>query len=153
VNLRLVSCRERHLLEVHRIEQDSYPRPWSLEGLRYEITGNPVAICRVAIRPDRAEGRQVAGYACAWVVAGEMKLNNLTVAARDRRQGIGRALLTHLMDLARERGCHRLTLEVREGNRPARALYGAFGFRVVGRRPGYYQPEGDDALLLTLDLG
>jgi ribosomal-protein-alanine N-acetyltransferase len=38
------------------------------------------------------------------------------------------------------------------GNGPARALYEAFGFTVVGRRPGYYADTGEDALLLSLAL-
>jgi len=41
---------------------------------------------------------------------------------------------------------------VRLGNEPARALYEGFGFRVVGRRPGYYADTGEDALLLTCAL-
>ena len=64
MTLRLVPFRERHLVEVYRIEQASYPRPWSFEGLRYEVRHNPVALCRVALRTDRQEGNQVAGYAC-----------------------------------------------------------------------------------------
>lgn len=60
--------------------------------------------------------------------------------------------MRHLTDGARVRGCRRATLEVRLGNGPARALYEGFGFRVVGRRPGYYADTGEDALLLTCAL-
>jgi ribosomal-protein-alanine N-acetyltransferase len=41
---------------------------------------------------------------------------------------------------------------VRPSNAPARALYEAFGFEVVGRRRGYYADTGEDAILLARDL-
>jgi ribosomal-protein-alanine N-acetyltransferase len=56
------------------------------------------------------------------------------------------------MDGARIRGCRLATLEVRPSNAPARALYEAFGFEVVGRRRGYYADTGEDAILLARDL-
>jgi ribosomal-protein-alanine N-acetyltransferase len=42
---------------------------------------------------------------------------------------------------------------VRPGNAPARALYEQFGFTVSGVRRGYYADTGEDALLLSFDLG
>ncbi len=43
-----------------------------------------------------------------------------------------------------------VTLEVREHNAPAQALYKKLGFQQVGIRKGYYHDTGEDALLLTL---
>ena len=39
-------------------------------------------------------------------------------------------------------------LEVRPSNTEALALYESFGFRVVGRRRGYYYDTGEDALVM-----
>jgi putative acetyltransferase len=49
-----------------------------------------------------------------------------------RRRGAGRALLTHLIEHARQRGFTRLSLETgsQPGFEPARRLYAAFGFSV-----------------------
>jgi ribosomal-protein-alanine N-acetyltransferase len=44
-----------------------------------------------------------------------------------------------------------MTLEVRLSNRPARELYGRFGFKPVGVRPRYYSDNGEDALIMTTD--
>jgi ribosomal protein S18 acetylase RimI-like enzyme len=41
-----------------------------------------------------------------------------------------------------------LDLEVRDGNAAAIAMYERFGFRVIGRRRGYYQPSGADAIVM-----
>ena len=43
-------------------------------------------------------------------------------------------------------------LEVRPTNAEARALYESFGFRVVGRRRGYYYDTGEDALIMEARL-
>ncbi|MEF2678977.1 MAG: ribosomal-protein-alanine N-acetyltransferase, partial [Bilophila wadsworthia] len=44
-------------------------------------------------------------------------------------------------------------LEVRISNAPAIHLYESFGFRQAGKRRGYYQDTGEDALIYTLDMG
>ena len=135
------------LPRVLAIERMSFTSPWTEANFRHEIQDNPLAWNLVA----RADGRVLA-FACAYVVADELMINDLAVDSSHRRVGLGRALLRHLLDGARVRGCGRATLEVRLGNGPARALYEAFGFSVVGRRPGYYADTGEDALLLTCPL-
>jgi ribosomal-protein-alanine N-acetyltransferase len=129
------------------IERTSFPSPWSEANFRHEIEANPMAWNLVA----RTGGRVVA-FACAYVVVDELMINDLAVDASRRREGLGRALLRTLVDGARTRGCRRVTLEVRPSNASARALYGAFGFELVGRRSGYYADTGEDALLMALAL-
>lgn len=101
-----------------------------------------------------------AGNPCGLVVArlaaDEADILTIAVAPEHRRRGIARALLhAAYARLARE-GVRTLFLEVGADNRPARALYGAFGFRPVGRRAGYYRDARfgaqEDAVLLRLDL-
>ena len=49
---------------------------------------------------------------------------------------------------ARRRGTTALTLEVRAGNEPAKALYRRFGFAPAGIRKDYYAEVGEDALIM-----
>ena len=42
----------------------------------------------------------------------------------------------------------RYTLEVRQSNTAAIALYQGFGFRTAGMRRRYYQDNGEDALIM-----
>ena len=135
------------LPSVLAIERASFPSPWSEANFRHELEGNPLAWNLVA----RVRGA-VAAFACAYVVGDELMINDIAVDPSRRRTGLARALLRHLVDGARVRGCRRATLEVRVGNAAARALYERFGFSVVGRRPGYYANTGEDALLLTFAL-
>lgn len=59
---------------------------------------------------------------------GEIK--SMRTAARRRRQGVATALLTHILEEARQRGYKRLSLETGSNDAfaPARSLYAAFGF-------------------------
>lgn len=80
----------------------------------------------------------------------EIKSMHTAEAARGR--GIGRAMLTHLLEIARARGFRRLSLETgtTAAFAPARALYQSAGF--VPCSPfGGYQPS-EDNFFMTLEL-
>lgn len=101
-------------------------------------------------------GPAPAGFVLARALAGECEILSLGVAADWRRRGVARALLRVAMDRAGEAGATRTLLEVAEDNEAARALYGAEGFTLVNRRPGYYsRPCGvrAAALVFARDLG
>lgn len=58
--------------------------------------------------------------------------NAVYVHADQRGKGVGRALLTELLRLARERGIRVVIARVVEGNEGSRALHEALGFRTIG---------------------
>lgn len=91
---------------------------------------------------------QVSGYGGYWKVDDEAQITNLVIEPARRRKGLGRKLLSHLMENARHEKCRRSTLEVRAGNRGALALYQQAGFTTVGRRPGVYEGPVEDAVLM-----
>jgi len=57
-----------------------------------------------------------------WVIA------NVAVSEAARNRGVGRAMMLHAEERARQAGCRRTTLLVRWGN-PARRLYDALGYQ------------------------
>ena len=67
-------------------------------------------------------------------------------------RGIGRAMLTHLLEVARTRGFRRVSLETgtTAAFAPARALYQSAGFVPCGPFAGYRATE--DYLFMTLEL-
>ena len=95
----------------------------------------------------------VAGYGVMSLVVGEAHLLNICIAPEWQRQGYGRLLLEHFMDLAQERGASQMFLEVRLSNVAALSLYRAQGFNEVGMRKNYYPGEQgrEDALILARD--
>lgn len=97
--------------------------------------------------PDGA----LVGYA-GIALARECEVMTVGVDRAWQRQGIGAALVDALLDAAREASARRVYLEVRASDEGAQRLYRRAGFRPVGRRRGYYQPEGEDAVVMRLDL-
>lgn len=101
-----------------------------------------------------ADGREI-GVALCRVAADEAELLTIAVAAAHRRLGGGRALLDAVIDRSRAAGAAALFLEVGADNPAACSLYARTGFRIVGRRAGYYR-RGDrapaDALVMRLVL-
>jgi ribosomal-protein-alanine N-acetyltransferase len=78
----------------------------------------------------------------------ELHINSLAVAERWRRLGLATRLLDAVSREAQAEGATSATLEVRESNRAARALYERLGFRVEGVRRDYYQTPREDAIVL-----
>lgn len=106
----------------------------------------------VALRAgDERGSAAVLAYCLLWHVADELHLQRIAVSPERRRQGLARALLERAVASGREAGRRRLLLEVGARRKGALALYQALGGAIVGRRPRYYA-DGDDALLLTIEL-
>lgn len=147
--IRIAPLEVDDLPAVALIEELSFPTPWSLASFRYELIENPYAsLYGLWV----GEGPLVA-FACIWVIDQEFKINNFAVHPRWRGKGLGGKLLAALLGVARAQGCLEATLEVRPSNAAALRLYGAAGFRVVGRRRGYYSDTHEDALVMACALG
>jgi [ribosomal protein S18]-alanine N-acetyltransferase len=117
---------------------------WSAGMLAGELAGEPGRYYLVA-----ADDGAIAGYA-GMLAPGGGQADVLTVGvAHDRwGEGIGAALVEHLLAEAGRRGCTEVFLEVRVDNDRAQRLYRRHGFDTVGIRRGYYQPSGTDALVM-----
>lgn len=97
---------------------------------------------------------QPAGFTLNRATFDETELLLLAVAPSFRRRGIGHHLVRRTKELSLNRHVSRVHLEVRHNN-PALDLYIHAGFRIVGRRPGYYRGvngEVHDALTLSCSL-
>ncbi|MBZ6077076.1 GNAT family N-acetyltransferase [Microvirga puerhi] len=96
---------------------------------------------------------QPSGFVLSRLIVDEAEILTLAIAPIERGKGYsGRLLQAHLENLSRS-GVRHLHLEVEDGNAPALALYRRFGFREVGRRPGYYlKADGARVAALTMVL-
>jgi [ribosomal protein S18]-alanine N-acetyltransferase len=94
-----------------------------------------------------SEGKRIIGFLVAAQVPPEWELENVVVAASERRKGFGKRLVEAFLERARETDSEAVFLEVRESNQAARALYQAVGFQQVGRRRSYYAAPAEDAVL------
>ena len=139
--------RRRHLRHVVRIEQESYPRPWTPGMFLSELGLAEQRTYLVAT----VDGR-VAGYGGVMYVLPDAHVTTIAIDAAHRRRGVGTRLLLALCRAAVDRGATALTLEVRVSNRAAQALYRRFGFVPAGARKAYYPADGngpaEDALVM-----
>ncbi len=138
---------EADIAAVIRIERESYAFPWT-EGIFRDCL-RVGYFCRVV-----EAGGETLGYAVMSCGAGEAHILNLCVRPDARCAGIGRRLISQVLNHARAAGMDDAFLEVRPSNTIAAHLYQSLGFAQVGTRRGYYQAADgrEDALVLRLPL-
>ncbi|MCJ7749694.1 MAG: ribosomal protein S18-alanine N-acetyltransferase [Armatimonadetes bacterium] len=128
--------------EVLVIERHSFPSAWSKNSYERELR-NRSSYYFAARHEDR-----LVGYIGMWVVVDEAHITTLAVHPGCRRRGLGSHLLRLLIEHACQRGATRVTLEVREQNLAAIAMYRAFGFQQTGVLHGYYGDTGENGLVM-----
>lgn len=129
------------LPSVISIERRSFPTPWSLAMFVLELS-KPSSICLAAHDPNG----EIHGYLICARYDKVWHLMNVAVAPEMRRRGVAAALINEMFQ--RSGSGSRFTLEVRESNQPAIAMYEQLGFQRAGRRQRYYQDNGEDALIM-----
>jgi len=80
--------------------------------------------------------------------ASQADVQTIAVNAGFRRRGAGALLLRRLLSEAVARGVDDVLLEVRADNPGAQRLYERHGFAPIAVRPGYYQPDNVDAIVM-----
>jgi [ribosomal protein S18]-alanine N-acetyltransferase len=132
--------------EVMAIESASFRHPWSSRFFLEELHAPCARSILVRV------GGKIVGYVLFWLLPEEVDIHNIAVHAEYRRRGLGKALLQQVVDQARGRDSSRVILEVRVSNIPAQKLYESVGFLIKGVRKGYYSDDGEDALIMALEL-
>lgn len=139
----ITPMKRRHLRAVVAIEQRANPHPWSQSLFAGELS-MPTSRFWVVAR----DGRHVIGYAGLLHTLDEGHITNFAVHEDHRRRHVASRMLLVQFEEAIRRDVNDLTLEVRISNSTAQALYRRFGFSPGGIRPGYYNDNGEDALVM-----
>jgi N6-L-threonylcarbamoyladenine synthase len=97
-------------------------------------------------------GLELLGYAGLRVSPADFASDVLTIGVSKDQQGkgIGRRLMTELLAFAKRSGSEQVFLEVKESNAAAIALYKSLGFEQIDLRKKYYQPSGENAVVMKL---
>jgi ribosomal-protein-alanine N-acetyltransferase len=137
------------LPQVIAIERRAFTSPWSLAMFVLELS-KPTSLCLAAVdadgQPDSDPARALVGYLVCSRFDTVWHLMNVAVDPDHRRRGIGWALLQGM--IAGAGPDEPYTLEVRESNAPAIAMYARLHFRAAGKRPRYYRDNGEDAVIM-----
>lgn len=138
------------LAQVEAHEKANFSQPWPSGSFAYELRQDSYSTPLVAVDTTQAENENIIGVLVAWRLADSLEIATISVAKAYRHLGIARSLLAQAICMSEDHGITEVILEVRASNRDALRLYLGLGFEVVGIRPGYYQDNNEDALLLTL---
>jgi GNAT superfamily N-acetyltransferase len=103
----------------------------------------------VAVHDDRIIG-SVAIRLLDDAKAAELK--RMYLQPEHRGRGLGRALLSHAIDWAKDRGCHSIVLDTSIGMTAAQRLYESVGFARTGSRTETGARDSRCEILYKLDL-
>ena len=142
--MKIVDADYRHLDKLEELEKLCFSLPWSYARLERQMLGEK----NIFLVAENENGC-ILGYVGMMFVLDEGYISNIAVAPGFRRQGVGDALLAELERRCLAARLSFMTLEVRESNAPAIALYSKHGFTAVGLRPNYYEKPRENALLMT----
>ena len=153
--MNITEMQEKHLPALAELERQCFHAPWSEKMLREELGGGIFLVAE--------QDGEVQGYVGCQTVLDEGYITNVAVspdsprrsgaAHQARRRGAARLLIAELIARAKEKGLAFVTLEVRESNAPAIALYAGAGFAPVGTRKNFYSNPAENALLMTINFG
>jgi protein-S-isoprenylcysteine O-methyltransferase Ste14/GNAT superfamily N-acetyltransferase len=93
------------------------------------------------------------GYAIARFAWGKMHIWDIAVKEDMRRRGIGKKMMSRLIDHAKSRELSEVYLEVCASNAPAVRMYQSLSFKIRFRMPGMYDGEDGLAMYLTTRRG
>lgn len=122
---------------------------WSIDSYRRELTNDHSHFLGISL--DQSHQRETSGligFGCFWSILDEAHITLLGIHPHYQRQGLGKLLLSALLDRARSIEMARATLEVRASNQSAIDLYEKYGFQTVGRRKKYYQDNDEDGVIM-----
>lgn len=148
MNYNIVQMTADHIDQVAEIEKLCFSDPWSRRMLSEHLENE----CAATLVAEGTDGT-ILGYAGLLAVVGEGYITNIAVRPEYRRQGVASQLLDVFARFAEGNQMDFLTLEVRDSNAAARALYAKHGFQEVGCRKNYYEHPKEDAIIMTREFG
>jgi putative acetyltransferase len=134
----------RALLRVHLAFADEHSPPEDVHALDLSGLLDPA----VTFFSARRDGELVAIGALKELDQSTVELKSMHTVAVARGDGVGRAVLRHLLDIARDRGYARISLETgsMDAFAPARALYAREGFEICAPF-GDYEPSRNSTFM------
>lgn len=134
----------RHLAFCHAESPPEHVFALDLEGLL-----DP-AVSFFSLRD--ADGTLLCVGALKEMGSSHAEIKSMHTAAEARGRGAGRAMVDHLLALARSRGISRVSLETGSQNSfaPARKLYERAGFAYCGPFGDY--PDSEHSMFMTIEL-
>lgn len=132
------------LEQVCKIESEIFSRPWTQNDFATSLTKEE----NIYLVVEKEE--KIVGYCGMWGIVGEGQINNVAMHKAYRREGIAYEMLQQFLQEGKKKQLTSFTLEVRESNQAALALYKKLGFQAVGIRKDFYEAPRENAIIMWL---
>lgn len=140
---------------VQEIEREIFTTPWPRNAYYRELssrnTAHYIVLTREPEGDENGAESEIVGYGGMWRMYDEAHVTTIGVRHDQQHKGYGRIVFAALVQAAYDLGAKWVTLEVRVTNEVAMHMYEGFGFKVIGRRRGYYTDNGEDAIVMWSD--
>lgn len=141
---KLRKAKKSDLNGIHPVEQESFPKYWTMENLKKEYRNSFSHIFVIEYN------NQIIAYISLWIIKEEVQLNKIAVKHEFRRRGFGRWLVEKIESFSLKKGASYIQLEVREKNQSAISFYEKTGFIKNGLLNNYY--KDDNAVLMRKEI-
>lgn len=136
----------RDMVDVLRIEQDSFEFAWSEEDFLSCLRQ------RNCIGMVAEHDQQIVGFMIYELHKSRLNVLNFAVASEYRRQSVGTQMGQKLIDKLSQQRRNEILLEVRETNLPAQLFFKNHGFRAVKILRSHYDDTTEDAYVMRYRL-
>lgn len=138
----IILANKEHLPLVAALEKITFSAPWTEKSLEFFL--DELNFCAMLL-----DDGELASYCTVTTVLDEAQIVNVATDPRFKRQGFAKSVLEYVFEECRKREISSVSLEVRESNEGAIALYRALGFEVLGKRKNFYADPTEDALVMV----
>lgn len=128
--------------QIAELEKECFSLPWSKKTITEAMDNGTLFFVA-------QKGEKTVGYIGISLILDEGYITNIAVTKKERKKGVGTALLERVFAEGRDNNLSFISLEVRESNNKAISLYEKFGFKKEGKRKNFYDNPKEDALILT----
>ena len=141
--MKMIEMDEKHIDTLVELETICFSHPWSWQSFEVELEKENSCFA-IAV-----EEEEILGYMGMSYVLDEGYIYNVAVFPQHRRKGVAQKLLDALTEVSNENELSFLTLEVRESNEGAIALYTKDGFKKDGLRKNFYDSPQENGVIMT----
>ncbi len=123
----VVTLQESDLPFIEQLDHAAFEPPWQMDSDALRETLRRSILATVLRLEER-----IAGYLMATPTPQGVHLTRLAVHPKEQNKGIGRALITHLLNHFLRQGAPRITVNTQIENRRSQRLYRWLGFSEMG---------------------
>src|SRR5215467_6284452 len=125
---------------------------WSIDSYYRLLNDDGFTSSFVAEAEDEFGKTSIVGFVIFHVASAVSEIYNIAVEANHARAGIGKRLMTVVIEESRKKNATKVVLEVRKSNFGAIRFYDSFRFHVAGERKNYYSNPIEDAFVMELPI-